>query len=101
MAPYLRGSRYVLMGEDATKYLLRDEFVTALAAGLLNGTAGEPLGGRAVVDTENKLSIGATGLLTFSGGKADAAFGDPSIWYPAITRVAGPPAAAADASAPG
>jgi len=72
------------------KYLWRDEFKTALAAGSINGTRCEPGPGlRTIVDTENKLSI-ADGRLTFAGGKASPAYGDPGYWKTeAITRKRG------------
>jgi len=70
-------------------WILRDEFNTALSAGSVHNTTSEPSGHtRTVTDTENKISI-ADGKLTFSGGKASPAAGDPAIWYPAIDRVAG------------
>ena len=71
------------------RWLLRDEFRFARAAGSVNGTAAEPgPGTRTVVDTETKLSI-ASGALTINGGKSTAAWGDPAINYPVIARVAG------------
>ena len=73
----------------ASAWILRDEFNTALSAGSVHNTTSEPSGHtRTVTDTENKISI-ADGKLTFSGGKASPAVGDPAIWYPAIDRVAG------------
>ena len=70
----------------ASAWILRDEFNTALSAGSVHGTTSEPSGHtRTVKDTENKISI-ADGKLTFSGGKASPAVGDPAIWYPAIDR---------------
>jgi hypothetical protein len=70
-------------------YLMRDEFTTNRAAGSVNGTLSEYSGHtRTVTDTESKLSI-TGGALTFSGGKAVPAWGDPGIWYPDVTRVAG------------
>jgi hypothetical protein len=80
-----------------TPYLLYDDFAAACAAGSVNGTpvsfpASVTIAGavprRTVTDTESKLSI-AGGVLTFAGGKASSANGDPGIWYPAVTRVAG------------
>jgi hypothetical protein len=74
----------------AIAYLLRDEFTTALGAGSVNGTNAEPGPGvRTVVDTENKLTINASGQLAFSGGKAAPAYGDPGLWESIQTRVAG------------
>jgi hypothetical protein len=72
------------------RYTWRDEFYTALAAGSINGTRMEPGPGlRTIVDTENKLTI-ADGRLTFAGGKATPAYGDPGYWKTeAITRKRG------------
>ena len=73
----------------ASAWILRDEFNTALSAGSVHNTTSEPSGHtRTVTDTENKLSI-ANGALTFAGGKASPATGDPRITFPAITRAAG------------
>lgn len=78
------------------KYVLYDQFITARSAGAVNGTASE-LGNkrlanaaptRTVKDTESKLSI-ASGALTFAGGKASPGWGDPGLWYPSVTRIAG------------
>jgi len=41
-----------------------------------------------VVDTESKLSI-TDGQLSFAGGKATPAYGNPGIWYPSTARAAG------------
>lgn len=79
----------ILLFGRKMRYLLRDEFTTNLAAGSVNGTAAEPgPGTRVVVDSENKLSI-AGGLLTFAGGPVTPTYGNPAIWYPAITRASG------------
>ena len=52
-------------------WLLRDEFITNLAAGSVDGTAAEPgPGTRAVTDTNSKISI-ASGLLSFATGAAN------------------------------
>lgn len=70
-----------------TRYLLQDEFITARAAGTLNGTLAEPgPGTRVVTDTGNDLSI-AGGILDFAGGSGG--WGDPYIVYDAIVRQAG------------
>lgn len=88
------GGGIQLFGPAGLAYLLYDAFATARAAGAVNGTVSEspfPTGGgvvRTVTDTESKLSI-AGGVLTFAGGKASPAVGDPGIWYPAQTRTAG------------
>ncbi len=58
----------MLMGEDAIKYLLRDEFIAPLATGSVNGTAAEPgPGTRTVVDTGNNISLSG-GKLVFANG---------------------------------
>jgi hypothetical protein len=41
-----------------------------------------------ILPTSGLLSIGS-GALNFAGGKASPAYGDPGIWYPSTTRVAG------------
>ena len=78
-------------------YRLWDDFSVALAAGSVNGSPATypstvriagPVVTRSIVDTENKLSI-ANGALTYAGGKAAPAYGDPGSWHPAWTRAAG------------
>lgn len=70
-------------------YTLYDQLTTARSAGAVHGTASEPVGGtRTVVDTESKLTI-ASGELTFAGGKTTPGWGDPGLWYPAVTRALG------------
>jgi len=70
-------------------WLLNDEFSYPLAAGAMSGTFARPGPGvPTVVDTEAKLSV-ANGVLTFAGGKVAPDWGDPGIWYGAVTRVAG------------
>lgn len=72
------------------EYLLYDRFDTALAAGAVNGTQAEPVGGtRTVIDTENKISI-TGGKISFAGGKVTPSIaGDPAVWYPSEARVLG------------
>lgn len=77
------------------RYLLRDEFTTALVGGAVNGTLAEPGGSgtvaqltRLVTDTESKLSV-ANGALTLAGGKATPAFGNPGLWHGGFAREAG------------
>lgn len=78
---------YTVRPPTAVAYLLNDQFITPLAAGAINGTYAEPTGGiRTVVDTGGKLSI-TGGQLSFAAGATT--WGDPGIWYPAVTRVAG------------
>lgn len=68
-------------------YTLQDEFTTDRAAGSVNGTAAEPTGGtRTVTDTNSKLSISGSQLSFATGGSAA---GNPGLWYPLQTRVAG------------
>jgi hypothetical protein len=81
-------AKMLLMFSGGNKYLLRDEFNIPLAAGSVNGTLSTSGHLRTVTDTENKLSI-TGGNLSFSGGKASPAIGDPGIWYPGLTRVSG------------
>jgi hypothetical protein len=74
---------------DDERFLVKDDFLTPRAAGAVNGTPADGVGGlRSVVDTESKLSVGAGGLV-FAGGKASPGYGDPGIWYPAQARVSG------------
>ena len=69
--------------------LLRDEFEDTMAAGAVNGTlATDGVNTRTVADTESKLSI-SSGTMSFAGGRATPNYGDPSVWYPAITRTPG------------
>ena len=76
-------------GKKLLKYLLRDEFTTALTAGNVNGTASEPgPGTRVIVDTASKLSINANGKL-YINAVGRTSFGDPGIWYGEQTRAAG------------
>jgi len=71
------------------RYLLRDIFDYALAAGSVNNTPAVPGPGlRTVTDTESKLSLSG-GQLSISGGKASPAWGDPGLWYEARSRTAG------------
>lgn len=69
------------------KYLLNDNFNTALAAGAVNGTQAEPTGGaRVVTDTNSKMSI-ANGYLDIATGSL--ANGDSGIWYGSMDRLPG------------
>ncbi|MEM5787379.1 MAG: hypothetical protein AAGU11_08680, partial [Syntrophobacteraceae bacterium] len=43
---------------------------------------------RTVTDTESKLFI-SNGKLSFAGGKATPAWGDPGVWYGPVSREAG------------
>jgi len=66
-------------------YTLYDQFTTALAAGSVNATNAEPVGGaRTVTDTNSKISI-ASGVLSFALGAAT----DNGIWWGTNTRVLG------------
>lgn len=67
------------------KYLVYDKFSTDRAAGSVNGTSAEPIGGtRAVTDTNNKISI-ASGRIVF--GTSTAVF--DNVKWPEQTRAAG------------
>ena len=69
-----------------TIYRLRDDFITPLLPGSVNGTAAEPgPGTRAVIDTTNVLSI-INGSLTLNGNNAA---GDPGLWLDRLSRSAG------------
>src|SRR3990167_1908183 len=82
----------VLFG-GGIKYLLHDEFITALVAGSVNGTLAEPGGSlgtvaqntRIVTDTGNKLSISGGEVVATSAVAAN----DPRLSYGPFTRVAG------------
>jgi len=84
------------MGVNKPGYQLYDAFLDTLAAGAVNGTLATPprtvkaVGAtRTVTDTEGKLSV-AGGVLTFAGGKASPAWGDPRLDYGSvIVRTAG------------
>lgn len=68
-------------------YLLYDQFITAHAAGAVNGTPAEPTGQtRTVTDTNSKLTI-TGGVASFATGGAGS--GDPAIWYPSMTTILG------------
>lgn len=70
------------------QWLLRDDFLDAVAAGSVNGTMATPTGGaRTVTDTNSVLSIGS-GVASFATGGVPVV-GDPRIYYPIIARVAG------------
>lgn len=65
------------------RYYLYDDFTTARAAGAVNGTQAEPVGGvRTVVDTNSKISI-AGGKITIATGTAS---GSDGVWWPIQTR---------------
>lgn len=80
--------KMMILSGGRIKYLLRDEFITALAAGSVNGTAAEPGPGstRVVIDTASHLSI-ATGEVQFDGGTGDTA--NLALFESGITRAAG------------
>jgi hypothetical protein len=68
------------------EYWLLDQFLTDRAAGTLDGTQSEPIGGgRTIRDSLGKLSISGR-LLRFAGGVAG---GDPGIYWPIRRRVSG------------
>lgn len=73
----------------AALYDLYDKFTTARAAGSVNGTLAEPVGGvRTVNDTENKLSLSG-GAVSIAGGITVNEWGDPSITLPITARILG------------
>src|SRR3990167_5258911 len=77
----------VLQPSLASMYTLYDQFTTARAAGSVNATNAEPVGGaRTVTDTNSKISI-TGGVLDFATG--GNSFGDPAVWYGLITRTLG------------
>ena len=70
------------------KYLLFDDFLTALAAGSVNGTNAEPTGGaRTVSDVETGISI--SNQIAEFAGQATAVWGEQSIYYGSVSRAAG------------
>lgn len=78
--------RRILSGGGGIRWLLRDEFTTALGAGSVNGTAAEPgPGTRTVTDTGSKLSLSG-GLAVWNGTQSA---GDPRVMYGAVTRGVG------------
>jgi len=81
-----RGALLNVMGGRRIRWLLRDEFSTALAAGSVNGTNAEPGPGvRTVVDTGNQLSISG-GALVYA---ATTGAYDPRVVYAAQVRIPG------------
>lgn len=77
------------VGGWVPEYLIWDEFLDNHPAGTVNNTAATPgPGTRTVTDTESKISVGS-GVMTVAGGKASPAFGDPSLWFGATSRVDG------------
>jgi len=79
---------YDLSNWTATpSYTLNDTFNTDLAAGAVNGTlATDGVSARLVTDANSKLSISG-GTMNFATG--GVTWGDPGIWYPSVSRVAG------------
>jgi len=79
----LASQRIAIQGGNV--YLLDDEFTDTLAAGSVDGTlATDGVNLRTVVDTASKLSLAGGKLVATGDGN-----GDPGIWYPATTRIAG------------
>ena len=65
-------------------YFVYDQYNTALAAGSINNTQAEPVGGgRVVVDTNSKISI-AGGQLDFATGAAS----HDGVFYGLQNRIA-------------
>lgn len=77
------------LGGAGIVYLLRDEFITDLPAGSVDGTAAEPgPGTRGTVENDGTISI-AAGLLNISG-QATVTYGDLGIyWTPNFARESG------------
>jgi len=73
---------------EVPSYILNDQFTTNRAAGAVNGTSAEPTGGaRTVNDTDgDALSISGGTLVS---ANPNSSWGNPGIWYSAITRAAG------------
>jgi len=70
------------------KYLLRDDFLTALGAGAVNGTLCEPgPGSRVVIDTAAQLSLDGAEMAI--AGVAPLSNGNPGLWLDAIARLPG------------
>lgn len=70
----------------SNEWIVRDDYSDILAAGSVDGTYSNPTGGiRAVVDSENKLSIDGN-TLVLAGGKTAPAYTDPRLNYPTISR---------------
>lgn len=80
----LLGSK-VSAGYRSKNYTLFDTYTAALAAGSVNTTSAEPVGGaRSVTDTNSKISI-TGGVLNFATG----AVANDGVWYSALARQAG------------
>ncbi len=87
MAPIT--AHLVACRNEPKRYLLLDTFSSNIIAGAVNGSyATDGINVRTGVDTESKLSI-VGGVLNVAGGKTAPTSGDPGVWYPAQTRVAG------------
>jgi hypothetical protein len=82
-----------MFGGNITKYLVRDDYVTAQLAGAVNGTLAEP-GGLLGTPTQNTRNVVDTGSgLAISTGRARtasrASATDPRLYYGPFTRDAG------------
>lgn len=56
--PFFRGTRYVLLGGLKYRYFLRDDFLTDLGIGAINGTMAEPgPGTRSLADVDGVVTI--------------------------------------------
>lgn len=78
-------SAYPYNWASSDDYYMYDQFTTDRAAGAINGTSAEPVGGtRTVVDTNNKISISG-GLLSLATGSV----ANDYIAWPIQTRVLG------------
>lgn len=69
-------------------YVLFDNYLTARAAGAVDGTAAEPTGGnRIVTDEESGVTISG-GRLVYAG-QSTAVWGEQAVYYPTVVREAG------------
>ena len=77
-----------MLGTQALKFIVRDDFNDTKAAGSVNATVATPgPGTRVVVDTDSKLTI-SDGLASLPVHSTPA-YGDLGLWYGAQTRASG------------
>jgi hypothetical protein len=81
------GNAFGSGGANTIPYRLLDTYDTDRAAGAVNGTLAEPTGQvRTVTDGNSRLSTTGGKLTVVAGG---AGAGNPGLWYPQMTRLAG------------
>ena len=89
----LIGAKRALLGEKKPKWLLRDYYPTAIAAGSVDGTRAEPGGGFGSVAQNTRNVVDTGSVLSNTDGKSAAASGtdasDPLLYYGGMTREAG------------